>query len=560
MSDELDPKIETEVGDEATEDSPIEETLPVEELEDEVSDKIVEDVSTLSKKAPIVPGPTPISIKLPIVEDFGEHETSPYPGNLVMPNHTRKELAAWFSRLVERIRIKQDARVAMSDEKLTKGGYMYWHLSEDSSLVVTADEADILNNIRDSMRLLYNGTYEHDIFHDPNGATNLPKISDKKGAMPPVILGITNDKNSTTSSILRRKLSLSIDRMVPLWSSGFRVELTGAGNLDLLNLETKILMDKIDISTETYGYALSSYNIYMDRILIDFILDQVGKSTAGTTDPRTLKRLISLADFDILTLGMASTIFPDGYPMERAMFRKTVEGVSSIKRNRKLNVWRMKIVRDSHFTQEQKDRINIVSGNIPREELDQHREGIRPEVERFVDVGNDVYIKLHTPTLDEYLRIGLKFATGMEEHAKRVLGSEMDEDQRGIYLQRASDISRVMYLSHWVEGIYFKEGPEGDMIPSVVRVKGVDATEEDIRSADKEIAKVLEDISVFPSKADHLLDEIEKYIDRMRLAFAIIPREPNTIVEKGEHPHVITISPAEVFFTLLHHKIQMAGG
>lgn len=546
MSDELEPVVVETKEDEML------------EVKEELG-KEVEDIEDIVVKAPPIPVHTPLSIKLPIVEDFGEAEVSPYPGSLIVPNHTRKELALWFNRLLEKISVKQDARVAMSDEKLTKDGFLYWHMSEETSLIVTQDEADILNNIRDSMRLLSNGMYEHDTMMDSTGATNLPKVNDNKGNVPPVITGVP-DKNRNASNVVKRRLSLSIDRLVPLWSSGFRVEIEGPSNLDLLNLETRMLMDKIDVSAETYGYALSSYNIYMDRVLIEFILKQISRSTAGTSDPRTLKRLISLADYDILTLGMASTIFPDGYPMERAMFRKTVEGVSSTKRNRKLNVWRMKVVRESHFSKEQKERVGLVSGSISREELDLHRETIRPEVERFVDIGNSTFIKLHTPTLEEYLRIGLKFTTGMEDRAKEVLGTDLDETQRKIYLQRASDISRVMYLSHWVEGIYYKDGPEGDMVPGVVRVKGVDATEDDVRTADKEIAKVLEDISVFPSKADNLLDEIEKYIDRMRLTFAIVPREPNTIVEKGEHPHAVTVNPAEIFFTLLRHKIQMAGG
>lgn len=540
-------------------------TEPVEEAVEPVVETPLEDTVVEVPTAP-TPKPkaktayTPIEIKLPIVEDYGSKEERRYPGSIVVPNHTRKELSKWFEKIIKEVVSKQPERLEMSDQKLENDGYLYWNMDEESSLLVTTVEAEMMTNVRESMRLLHGGLVEDETLKDPEGASNLPKASDRTDATPAVILGVSEDKSKTASSVVRRRLSLSIDRLVPLWSSGFRIELAGPGNLDLLNLETKMLLDKIDISTETYGYALSSYNIYMDRILIDFILNQVIRSTAGTTDPRTLRRSILLTDFDMLVLGMASTIFPDGYPMERAMFRNTPDGVSSTVRKRKLNVWRMKAVRSSHFTKEQKERISKINGVIPAEELREHRDGIRPDVERFVNVGNETYIKLHTPTLDEYLRIGLKFNTGMEEHAKEVLGSDMDANQRAIYLQRASEISRVMYLSHWVEGIYFKDDGESEMQPHVVRVKDVGATEEDIRNADKEIAAVLEDISVFPSKSDHLLEEIEKYMDKMRLTFAFVPREPNSTAEPGEHPHVITVNPAEIFFTLLRHKIQMAGG
>lgn len=499
---------------------------------------------------------TKFNLKQAIVDKLDE--TKKYPGSMIIPNNSRKEVNVWFTKLAQEIESKQEERKAFSQDKLDQGGYLYWNLDQDNRLIVTEDEADLMQTLRETVRMLHQGMEETDSLKDSGGATNFPEVAGAE--VPPVILGVNEKNYKDPVARIKNRLGLSVNRWVPLWMSGFRVEIEGPATLDLLNLETRIVLDKIESSAESYGYALTSSNVYMDRVLIEFILDHIVKTTAGVHDSKSLKRLISLADFDMLVLGAASTIFPDGYPMERTMFRDSVEGIVGEKRKRKLNIWRMKAVRLSHFTEDEKRRVGIMGGIVPKDELIEHRKNIRQDVSRFVNIGNDTYVKLHIPNLEEYLRIGLRFNTGMEDRAKEVLGLDISEDQRKIYLARASDITRVMYLSHWIEGIYFKDGDDGEMVASTQRVSDPNASDSDIKAADDIIAKVLEDISVFPNKADELIDAIEQFISKMRLALAVVPREPNTIVEKGEHPYVVTINPAEIFFTLLRHKILMAGG
>lgn len=487
------------------------------------------------------------------------------PGTLLLSNNTRKEITEWYSKLVTQIAQKQEERSKLSTKQLESEGWMRWTIDEDTALLTTQDEVKLLEALLASNRTIHSGMEDKHLMFDSLPATNMPGHSPENPRMQGIMYSPKADEIKDPVQRVRRKLGLAVSRWVPLMTSGFRVELEGAGNMELLNLETKLLTEKINMSSDTFGYALSAVNAYMDRALINFILDHVTNNTAWNMSKNDLMRNITLADYDQLVTGMASTIFPDGYPIERTMFREThPDGVTGKAVRKKLNIQRMSVTRWEYLSEFQRN--NLYAGKHTgtpqeiKERLSRHRESVRDDVPRFVELSNGITVKLHIPTLEEYLRIGIRFQTGLEDHIRETLSSEASPDERESYLARASDVSRVMFLAHWVEGIYTKDPETGEMIPDIVRIKDPTESSEKVAEADDAIRLILEDIAVFGEVADKLMSEIELFINKVKLSFPVITREPNTVVEPGEHPVVIPINPVEVFFTLLRHKILMAGG
>lgn len=494
-------------------------------------------------------------------------ELKHYPGKVQLSNYSRNELITLFAETNDFITKQQEVRRRHVSAG-NKDGLLEYQSDEDSDnntvTYLTKDEAEVITYIRNSVNSLYPAINEEDFLFDGERITNQP-IYTGHGSNTPI--GIMTAKIGTIKdpvTQVRRRLGLSTPRNTPLWSSGFRVEINGPGTLELLNLETKILNEKIDMSYNTYGYALTSANIYMDRPIINFILESITTSTAGTTDPRKLMRLISLTDYDTLVLAMASSLYPDGYNLERKTIRVNDEsGVQHTTINSSIRPWRMLAVKDSYFTDEEMARVAKQNGTIDLKTIKEHRLNLRRSVNRFVELNNGMFIKLQIPTLEEYLRIGLAWQSGLERRVKNLLDSDSSEDQRHIFLSRATEVARVMFLAHWIEGFYVREeGDVGDPEPieGLVRLDPDISTSEAINEADDNIAKALEDITVNPKESEKLLESIEGFINKMRLTSAVLPREKGSQPKEGEHPVAITVNPVDLFFTLLRHKIQMAGG
>lgn len=487
------------------------------------------------------------------------------PGTLLLSNNTRKEVAEWYKKLMEQIADQQDERSKLNAKQLKEGNWMRWTVQEGVELLVTQDEVKLLEALLASNRTLSSGFEERFLLKESVPATNMAGYTQENPRMQGIMYSPKADEIKDPVMRVRRKLGLAVSRWVPLMTSGFRIELEGASNMELLNLETKLLTEKINISSDTYGYALSAVNAYMDRALINFILDHVTNNTAWNMTKNDLLRHITLADYDQLVTAMASTIFPDGYPIERTMFREVhPSGVVGSNVRKKLNIQRMSVTRWEYLTEFQRGNIHLGkhSGTTQEisERLQRHRDTIREDVPRFVELGNGITVKLQIPTLEEYLRIGVRFQTGLEDHVREALSAEASAEERQAYLARASDVSRVMFLAHWVEGVYTKDKETGEMIPDIVRIKDPAESSEKVAEADDAIRLILEDVAVFGNIADKLMEEIELFINKVKLSFPVITREPNTVIEPGEHPSVIPINPVEVFFTLLRHKILMAGG
>lgn len=485
-----------------------------------------------------------------------------YPGSVSLPTYSRNELNAWLAKLTDSIEAAQPDRVLRINKGDVKG-LNTWPISETAEIYVTDKEAEILLAIRTSLKGLYQGHDECEFLNPSDEISNLPTYATGGKEIPIAIMSVNSDKISDPVMRVKSKLGLSVPRNIPLWNSGFRLEIEGPSTLESLNLETKLIMEKIDVSYDTFGYALTSANIWMDRILIEFFLDRATKSTAGTVDYETLLRLISLTDLDTLTLGVASAIFPDGYTLERDLLKEVDGELTTTKVKSKVNPWRMLGVKTNCFTAAEKQRLAKTAGTTDHKTLKEHRKGLRAEVSRYVDIDDTFMIKLCVPTLEEYLRIGLTWHTYMEDRVNKVLASSGGEDERKVLLARSSEVARVMFLAHWVEGIYEKpDESSAEPIPleGFVRLDSDEHSIEDVNATDKRIEEILEELSTSPTKCDAILDGIEAFSKKMRTTSVVIPRDPGAPAPKGEHPHVVTINPAELFFTLLRHKILMAGG
>lgn len=480
------------------------------------------------------------------------------PGVLLIPTYSEKELELFASEIGKYIDAQQPDRIKAVNAG--EEGYVVTQAGEDEpSVILTEAEQRLLMHLAMDSRIIDNAVTDK-VLGDETLLTNLPKF--KNGGIG--IANVSVDKASGAVNKVRARLNMGVERDGPLWASGFRIRLSSPSAISSLNLETNLSYRGITDAADSYGFSLSSFNIAQDEMLIDFILDHVEYSTSGTTDKEQLLELIQLTDLKTMTLKMASTMFPGGYQIVRTIYEGEGKDLTTKEVTSTINLNRMLVVKSKYFSELHHENVYKLSGTISREEIETHQSSIRPEVDRRVPIGNGLYARLAVPSLATYLRIGNDWKARMDATVRKLLGSNDSPEVRAQYLQRATNIVRVMYMAHWVEAI---EEQDDDGVFSVFegleRMKVVNGTDGQIakrNKIDSDIAMILSDLSVIDKRCDEFMEAIHDFVAEMTLTFCIVPRDSRAGKPKDEIDTVIVVDPAELFFTLLRHKTLLAGG
>lgn len=493
----------------------------------------------------------------------GKHEKL---GSVLISNFDHEELKVIHRLLLaDVVRHQRERYLLMADAKKngrTETKYQSFEVGEGQFIYVTEKEQESLTLCSIYERTLRQG-HGAGLFDDQEDHwTNLPKRGDHV-----IAAGLVNWETSKDPiNRIRGKLNLSVPIQKPMWASGFRMEIEGPGVLEQLKLETQLLFEKVDEGRDTTGFVYSAAAVYMNRLVANFILDHVRSTTAGTTDVNILKSLILLTDLENMALITAAAIWPDGYNLKRKCLDS--KGGCGHEVDVKLNPRRMLLVRDNRISDAQFQLLTKRSGVVDHEIIRNYQKMTRPEISRYVKLKNGLTLRMKVPTLAEYERVAGAWMERMSNRAKELIGSNASEQDRQVYLQRANNIALIMAFGHWFDA-FVEFGDDLDAEPEVIlsRYPEKAGDPEAQHKADLGMDRMLEDLSGDTEMVDIIIQAVEKFINDMTLATAVITKEECPVCRKdayehnaSPHPHVININAVELFFTLLHHKVLAAGG
>lgn len=499
-----------------------------------------------------------VTEELPIFDD----EIIKNLGSIALSNFESAELEVIKRGVYGRIFSQQAGRV-----KMVKSGaphrFMRLDMGEKQTVLLTEDELNSVTNITSYAKSLRQG-FGFKIFEGEDTWNNLPSNDQHKIA----ITMADPKKSNDPIQRIRGKLGLSTEGNAVLWHSGLHLTIEGPGALEQLRLETKLSDEKINSARDSNGLIYSASSVYLNRAVADFILGFVTKSTIGTTNVEELKKVILITDLEPLTQAAAATIYPDGYNLDRPCL--TDFGGCGHTVSRRVNLRRMLFVRRSRITDHQFALMAKRSGRVDIKTVRGYQESMRPEVSRFIDIGEGLRIKLRVPTLAQYERQATAWMDEMDNRARQVMVSYANEADRQVFLQRANNIAMVMAYGHWIEAVV-EEDPEAENGMRTVLSRILDeADEDDLEKqyqADQDLDKLLESFADDGDLTTKIADGIEKFINDMTIATVAVPKsscpncnKPLTGDSLSKHPHLVSINPIEVFFTLIHHRIQRAGG
>jgi len=482
-------------------------------------------------------------------------------GSIALSNFEGDELEVIRRGIYGRIFAAQKKRYA-----IVKTGQRHPFTAVDmdqKTVYLTTEELDAVNNVTSYTRSLRVG-FGHKIFEGEDSWNNLPTNGDQKIA----ITANNPAKSNDPVMRIRGKLGLATEGNAVLWHSGLHLTLEGPPVLNQLRLETQLLDEKINMARDSNGLVYSASSVYLNKAVADFILGFVTKSTIGTTNVEELKKVILLTDLEPLTLAAAATIWPEGYNLDRPCL--TTHGGCGETLTRKVNLRRMLFVRRSRITESQFSLMAKRSSRVDIKTVKNYQESIRPEVSRYVDLGEGLKVRMRVPTLADYERQATAWMDEMDNRARVLMTSYANDVDRQTYMLRANNIAMVMAYSHWIEAIVEEDENAPDGLKTILTrtLAGNEADDLELQyQADQDLDRLLESFADDGELTAKIADGIEKFINAMTLATVAVPKShcpscglPLTGDSLSKHPHLVSINPIEVFFTLIHHKIKQSGG
>lgn len=342
---------------------------------------------------------------------------------------------------------------------------------------------------------------------------------------------------------IRNELGLGGLIQIPLWHSGIWVTLKTPSDAALHELEARMALEKTTLGRASNGLVFSSAEVYTKTHLIDFILEHVYATTAGTKEPGVLKPIILDTDYPQLVWGMALAVYPAGYPLIQPCVANpdTCDHVVEAL----INLGRISWVDRSQFSTAQKIHMLNRVKTVSIEKIEEYQKEFSAQHRGSVEISANVRLRLRVPSLAESQSIGYDWVESILSNTQKAFGMKMADGAREQYVQQQALITSLRQYSHWFD--------------AVVRTS---EGEEEVISNREAVDEIISMVSTSDDIANKVYRLVRDFINQCTLSMIAIPKykcpacqgEPNE--EHLLHPKLIPLDVVQVFFTLRDQKIM----
>lgn len=321
---------------------------------------------------------------------------------------------------------------------------------------------------------------------------------------------------------------------IPLWHSGFWVTLKTPTERRVLDLERRIMNEKVLLGRMTNGAVLGNTSVFIASHLMHFVMEHLYDTSLKEREK--IGQLIQVHDIQHLAWGMACAIWPDGFQYARAVLGKTDDENTIIRAM--LNLGKLQFTDIREMTPWQRAHMtNRQGSSMTTASVERYQNEFSIGSLREVDLGGGVKVTLKVPTLDEYLDSGQKWVNDIVVTVDRLFGMDDDLEARNEYIMNQGRATNMRQFSHWVKSIKYGESQQiGD-------IETLEASL-DMLSADEKRFGIYK-------KA------ITKYMGDSTMSVIAVPTV--TAEEENKYPkfpHLIPIDALTTFFTLLIQKVR----
>lgn len=347
-------------------------------------------------------------------------------------------------------------------------------------------------------------------------------------------------------NLIRSHMKLGTVFAVPLWHSGFWVTLRSPTESDLIELYRKITQDKITLGRSTYGLLFSNVSVYVNKILLDFVIDNLYETSLNIKDNEDIRSYIQLPDLSLLVWGLACAAWPNGFQYERAC----ITDVDKCKHvvSEKLNLSKLLWTDTTSLTTRQVQHMTKrLRGSMETETLKVYQDDFVRGKQNKIELTDTLSFVIKQPTALEHVEAGYRWINGIEEGYGRALNQ--DENTRNDYLLSHAQASSMRQYAHYISSILVDE-------------EEIDGKEE--------VENALIDLSSRDDLRDLFMKKIAQFLDSSLISFVGIPTytcpacggnqrhshaEEEAIAAgvkaKPAYPELIPLDVAQTFFPLM---------
>lgn len=351
-------------------------------------------------------------------------------------------------------------------------------------------------------------------------------------------------------SYVTRKTGTGATVDFPLWHSGLWLRFKAPSMMELTALNQEIANIKVTIGSASRGLAFSNIAHFVKTLVADFALQHVIQANVNFSTPTDLKGLIDTRDFPALVLGLASTLYPNGYPYG---FPCVADPAKCDHITKELvNVKEFLWVDQTSLTKWQRQHMSMrINERSPKtlEDLQTYKAQHIRGGERLLTIGDFGFI-LKCPDLYEHEEMGASWLNGIIEMSQGAFNEPPEGRNRSVFIQQLATSTSAREYAHWVKAMVEidPDAPDGYRV----------------LSDDKEfIAETLASVYSGDELIDQFVDGVEKYINDSLITLTAIPTfncpscdTPAAKEFKERFENLVPVDPLNEFFTLGIRKLN----
>jgi len=378
---------------------------------------------------------------------------------------------------------------------------------------------------------------------DYKTVTNKPVVDGVNVALRQLKLGTRAKSGKSALLKLTEKIGLGRPISVPLYHSGFTVNVTPFNSEDIIKLEFALVEELNRVGKQTNTLAFSHYEIIFAKVIFDCFKERIMDSTLDLSTDEDIASYISLNDIYIIAWALGLSIYPTGFqaviPCSQSVIRdEKGKPMCSHRTKLKLNVEDLLHVDPSKLNAKQRTLITTKKPrSLTTEEVTQYRETLAPSETYTYDTEDDTNLSITyaVPTLDKYFEYGEIFIDELHEECIELVRTNKQLDDKSAE-NILMEVVKLKTYNHMIEAI-----PIDDVLLT---------THEGINEA----------LSIFNSDTvliNDITTDIQDYLQKTSIATVGVPTYTcPTCTTDMSKTELIPLAVYDYFFTLLHSKYK----
>ena len=366
----------------------------------------------------------------------------------------------------------------------------------------------------------------------------------------PDFSSVTGKKRSLVGFAARDRIAASLgtglSNRVLLPHSGFYVTLRARSRGDYLALDTKHNLDAGKAGPDTGGVIFQNSHFGKVERVFEFITQSVSAANIQGYADLDLGDYVRVTDLPILYNGQATTMFPDGHPLDLPCSNdpKVCSRVETVNLDLTRIVW----FNQRKISKDQLEHLGQLTNNYtPKDIVDYQNKGLSAFAKTITinaGVNGDVKVNIRckVPTVNEYIAAGRNWVRDAKNALQGILtdGYEMDEQEQRQYIQEHLDRSSLREYAHWIDRLNIGQ---------------------DYYIEQEAIYNALEELSSVDEIMGEIFKEIQNFIESVTVAIVAIPNfsckcgYDYSTDENSKHPELVPIDPLKLFFESMARRL-----